>query len=186
MKRFRTSSVVLAALVLGALAGCEGDGTPERVETPSSPDQEIDNFTLTHTRQGDRVWVLEADHARIYEEADRVETSDVRVDFHGEDGELQSTLTADAGILLRRTNDIEAIGRVVVTAEDGTVLRTDRLAWNERVGRISTESPVEIIKDDDVMTGVGMESNPDLTNIRVKSEFRAYVRTPEGELVEER
>ena len=182
----RIPKVLLLTVALIALAGCEGDPSGRAGDTAPHPDQEIDHFTLTQTREGDRLWVLKAVHARIYEEADRVETTNVSVDFYGEAGEVRSTLTADYGNLLRRSNDIEAIGHVVVTAaEDGTVLTTERLAWNERIGKISTEEPVEITKGSDVMTGVGMESDPDLTNIRVKRDFRAYVKTPEGELIEE-
>jgi len=179
----RIALLLTAALLL--LTGCEGDGIERAGETAPHPDQEIDHFTLTQTREADRLWVLRAVHARIYEKADRVETSNVRIDFYGDNDEVQSTLTADYGTLLRRTNDIEAIGNVVVTAEDGTILKTEKLAWNERLGKISTEEEVEITKGDDVMTGVGMESDPDLTNIKVKRDFKAYVKTPEGELIEE-
>ena len=97
-----------------------------------------------------------------------------------------TTLTANEGILARRTSDMEAMGNVIVYAADGTILTTDRLSWNERKGKVESDRPVRVTKGDDVMIGVGVEADPDLKNIKVKSGFKAFVRTPEGELVEEK
>jgi len=175
-------------LVAGALAlgGCHETSDEGAREGGQRPDQEIDGFTLTQTSDGKRLWSLRADRALVYEEADRVETIDIRVDFYDESGDVRSTLTANEGLLLRRTNDMEAIGNVVVQASDGAVLSTEHLRWNEMSGRIETDLYVRVRRDDDVMTGVGLEADPDLTNIRVKSEFHAYVRDDDGSLVEEK
>ncbi len=178
-----TSAVVVALTLL--LYGCGGDegGGPGRSRTVA--DQEIDGFTLTQTREGSKVWSISADHALVFIDADRIEMMDLRVDFFDDDGEVRSTLTANEGVLARRTNDMEVTDNVVIYAADGTILTTDKLTWNERKGKVESDRPVRVTKGDDVMTGVGVEADPDLKNIKVKSDFRAFVRTPEGELVEE-
>ncbi len=178
-----TSAVVVALTLL--LFGCGGDegGGPRGSRTVA--DQEIDGFTLTQTREGSKVWSISADHALVFIDADRIEMMDLRVDFFDEDGEVRSTLTANEGVLARRTNDMEVTDNVVIYAADGTILTTDKLTWNERKGKVESDRPVRVTKGDDVMTGVGVEADPDLKNIKVKSDFRAFVRTPEGELVEE-
>jgi len=174
-----------ALLAVGLLSGCQGD----RAEEPGDPsllaDQEIDGFTLTQTREGERLWVLSAVRGLVYEETDRVELETVRVDYFDDDGSVRSTLSANRGVLKRRTSDMEAHGNVIVVAKDGTRLVTERLTWNERTGKIESDRFVRVTQGDDVFTGVGLEADPDLKNIKVKSEFRAYVRTPDGELVEE-
>jgi len=182
-----SSALALAAMLALALLlhGCGDDEGGEFGRSRSLADQEVDGFTLTQTREGARVWSISADHALVYDDADRVEMIDLRVDFFDDDGEVRSTLTANEGILARRTNDMEVIGNVVVYAADGTILTTDKLTWNERKGKVESDRPVRVTKGDDVMTGVGVEADPDLKNIRVKSGFKAFVRTPEGELVEE-
>ena len=168
-----------------SLFGCGGDEEGGLRGSRTLADQEVDGFTLTQTREGARVWSISAEHALIYEDADRVEMIDLRVDFFDEAGEVRSTLTANEGVLARRTSDMEVLGDVVVYAADGTVLTTEKLTWDERKGQVETDRPVRVTKGRDVMTGVGLEADPDLKNIRVKSDFKAYVRTPEGELVEE-
>ena len=172
-------------LVAGlALAGCGRDEPATQERQAARPDQEITGFTLTQTQDGRRVWALRAREARIFEDSDRVEATGVRVDFYGREAELQSTLTAANGVITRRTSAIEVHGRVVVTSTDGTVLTTERLQWDERTGKIRSDTAVRVTKGNDVMTGSGMEADPDLKNLRV-GDFKAYVRTPEGQLVEE-
>jgi LPS export ABC transporter protein LptC len=182
------TAVLVALLLLSVLcvSGCRSEQAGEPGRSGTRADQEIDGFTLTQTRDGQRVWSLKADNALVYEDADRIELTDLRVDYFDDEGSTRSTLTADEGTLEQRTNNMEAVGNVVVYAEDGTVLTTDRLTWNERTGKIETDSRFRVTKSRDVMTGEGLEADPDLKNIRVKSDFKAYVRTQDGTLVEEK
>ena len=178
------ASVLLVAALLVTF-GCGGEQVPDREGGPTLPNQEIDGFSLTQTRDGQKMWILTADHALVFEDAGRVEMTRFRVDFFDDHGGVRSTLTAREGLLRRRTNDMEAFGNVIVTSEDGTTLATERLTWNERTGKIESDRFVRVVQGRDEFTGVGLEADPDLKNIRVHSEFKAYVRTPEGELVEE-
>jgi LPS export ABC transporter protein LptC len=173
---------ILAALLL---TGCEDQPGNESRESPQVPDQEIERFTLTQTREGERLWTLSAAQASVYEDAGRVEMTGVRIVYFDGKGNVRSTLTAANGLLMRHTNDMEALGNVVLTAADGTRLTTERLSWTERTGKIESDRLVRVTQGEDVFTGVGLEADPDLKNLKVKSEFKAYVRTPEGELVEE-
>ena len=175
--------VVSAACVLGS---CSDAGeTGPAAEGGVVPDQEINSFTLTQTNDGRSVWSLTARLALVFEEADRIETTRPRVEFFDAEGESRSVLTANNGLLKRRTNDMEVSGSVIVTSNDGTVMRTEHLTWDERRGKISTEMPVRVTRDGDVMTGTGAEADPDLGNLRILADFRAYVRSADGELVEE-
>ena len=179
---FASAAIVALTLLLHGCGSDEGGGSGG---SRTLADQEIDGFTLTQTREGSKVWSISAAHALVFNAADRIEMMDLRVDFFDDDGEVRSTLTANEGVLARRTNDMEVRNDVVIYAADGTILTTDKLTWTERTGKVETDRPIRVTKGDDVMTGVGMEADPDLKNIKVKSGFKAYVRTPEGELVEE-
>ncbi len=181
--------LVVLALVFAvacALSSC-GDGgeTGPAAEGGVVPDQEINGFTLTQTNDGRSVWSLTAQLALVFEDADRIETTRPRIEFFDDEGESRSVLTANNGLLKRRTNDMEVSGSVVVTSNDGTVMRTEHLTWDERRGKISTEMPVRVTRDGDVMTGTGAEADPDLGNLRILADFKAYVRSADGELVEE-
>ncbi len=177
------ASILATACVLSSCS--DGGDTGPAAEGGVVPDQEINGFTLTQTNDGRSVWALTARLALVFEDADRIETTRPRVEFFDDDGESRSVLTANNGLLKRRTNDMEVSGSVIVTSNDGTVLRTEHLTWDERRGKISTEMPVRITRDGDVMTGTGAEADPDLGNLRILADFRAYVRSADGELVEE-
>ncbi len=183
----RCLKVVLAVLltVLVALSGCDRGTGGDAGGGTVLPDQEISSFKLTQTSDGRIVWTLSATLALVFEKADRVETTSPRIEFFDEDGELRSTLTARTGLLRQRTSDMEVLGNVVVTSADGTVLETERLLWCELKGKIETDRAVRVTKDGDVMTGTGAEADPDLRNLRILSDFRAYVRSASGELEEE-
>lgn len=182
---FAWAAIVCLTATSLVAGGCDRGTSQEASERELLPDQEIDGFSLTQTADGRKLWTLSADHALIYEQADRVEMLKVHLDFFDRDGEVRSTMTSSQGNLLRRTNDMEALGNVVVTARDGTRLDTERLTWDERAGKIRSDRFVRVTKDKDVMTGVGLEADPDLTNVRVMSDFKAFVKTAEGELVED-
>ena len=186
MKVLRALFLIGLVLPLAVtLAGCQSGPSEEGAESSVLPDQEIDGFELIQTREGARLWKVTARRALVFEDADRIEMENVRIDYFNERGETRSTLTAKSGLLRRKTSNMEARGDVVVTADDGTILTTQKLTWNERTGKIESDRFVRVTKGSDVFTGVGVEADPDLKNMRVKSEFKAYVRTPEGELVEE-
>ncbi len=182
----RLLAFLAIAAAASVLVSCgEEGGTGSSAEGGVIPDQEINNFTLTQTHDGRSVWSLTAQLGLVFEEADRVETTRPRVEFFDDEGASRSVLTARNGLLKRRTNDMEVSGSVVVTSNDGTVLQTEHLTWDERRGRILTEMAVRVTRDGDVMTGIGAEADPDLGNLRILSDFKAYVRSADGELVEE-
>ena len=176
---------VLLFAMLATFSGCDRVAQHGTDGGGVLPDQEISNFKLTQTSDGRVMWTLSATLGLVFEEADRVETTSPQVDFFDEDGELRSTLTARTGLLRQRTSDMEVLGNVVVTSTDGTVLETERLLWSEQKGRIETDRAVRVTKDGDVMTGIGAEADPDLKNLRILSDFKAYVRSASGELEEE-
>ena len=134
MKRTVALSIILAVLLA---SGCSNEPVDSERGNSVVADQEIDGFSLTQTRDGEKMWVLSANHALVFEEAGRVEMTTFRVDFFSESGDVRSTLTARNGLLLRRTSYMEAYGNVVVVSEDGTLLATERLTWNERTGKFS-------------------------------------------------
>jgi len=176
---------LLLVATTALLGGCRGQSPGEGEDGGVVPDQQIESFTLTQTREGTPIWRLAAERALVFEDAGRIEMEELEAVFFERDGSVRSTLTAREGVLFERRNAMEASNDVVMTAEDGTVLETEYLTWNERTGRVETDRFVRVTRGSDVMTGTGLTADPDLRNIKVLSDFEASIRTPEGELVEE-
>jgi LPS export ABC transporter protein LptC len=184
MRRERVSTLLAAAALAAALAGCgRREANPTAMDTPSgAPSEGMKGIRLQNLRVGDTRWVLHADSASVFRDQKRVVAETVEIDFFEGDQHV-STLTADQGILL--PDDLEARGNVKVVTDDGAVLKTRVLFWDHQRAKIHTEEHVEITRQGDVLTGVGMEADPGLDRIEIKQEVRGETRgDPEG-LVDE-
>jgi LPS export ABC transporter protein LptC len=173
--------VGLLALVLG----CGWDEAPdggagqsvEQVE--EVPDQEITQFVLRETREdGSLAWILRAVEAKIYEVRDEVDAETVEIDFYNAAGEVSSVLTADRGVIERRSYDMRALGNVVVRNREGHELSTEELQYSTKRAKIHTDGFVTVVRGRDVLTGYGLETDPDLAGgqFEIKRDVRATVR----------
>lgn len=168
-------------MALAVFAGCydAGDENPTAMEKPSrAPNEGIKGVRIHNYREGDTRWVLTADSASVFREQKRVEAEPVEINFFEEDRHV-STLTADRGILLQATDDLEARGHVKVVNEEGAVLTTDVLFWDHQKSLIHTDEFVRIEQNGDVLTGVGMEADPGLDQIDIKERVEGSIKKPE-------
>jgi LPS export ABC transporter protein LptC len=164
----RTLALTVCALLW--LTGCEERIRPSVVHlaTDSLPSQESWRSTVRLTDSARVRAVLWAGHIATFAEGQYTLLADsVHVTFFNELGELSSTLTARRGRVDDRTHDLEAFEDVVVSSEDSTVLRTDRLFWTNATRLIHTDAYVEIVSPREVIRGEGLESDQSLTNYRI-------------------
>jgi LPS export ABC transporter protein LptC len=173
----------LALLLLGAVLGGGCDANQERSlpEAPApGPSEGMRGVQLRNFQVGDTEWILHSDTASVFRETKRVVAENVRIDFF--EGEKHvSQLTADQGILLQATDDLEARGHVRVTTEDGAVLSTEVLFWDHQRAKIHTDEYVEIHQDGNVLAGYGLEADPGLDRVEILRDVRGtVVREPEA------
>src|SRR6267378_887849 len=169
-------SLVVVALV-GCQSGCQSRSTPAPGATELQfPDQEARDFTLTETSEGKKNWTLWASYAAMYNAKNLVDAKTVQIEFFDSKGKRYSTLVADQGLVDQRTNNLEAIGRVRIVTETGVHMETDSLHWINNTQKIISEAFVKVTRKDDVVTGYGFESDPNLDHFHLKREVRAEVR----------
>ncbi|HER43358.1 MAG TPA: LPS export ABC transporter periplasmic protein LptC, partial [Candidatus Eisenbacteria bacterium] len=155
------------------------------VYTEDVPDQEFTDFTTVESDSGVVKWVLSAPVARVYNASKLLVTDDPRIEFYNEDGTLASVLLAKKGEYNQVTHDLTALGDVVVTSSEGYMLETESLIWVEKLGEIHTEDFVRFVKGEDILTGYGFRSDPDLQNVEIMKDVKAYLRDGEGFVEEE-
>jgi LPS export ABC transporter protein LptC len=168
----------ILGLWLAGGAGCRTDDSgPTAMERPArTPDEGMTGITIHNIKIGDTRWVLRADSASVFREKRQVEAENVEIEFF-ENEEHVSTLTADRGILQQVTDDLEARGNVRVLSKDGALLETAVLYWDHQKARIHTPEYVEITKDGDVLTGVGLEADPGLDRVDIKEHVRGAMQS---------
>src|SRR2546422_3705343 len=168
---------VAAIALLIAAAGCKSRNAPTPGATDVRiPDQEARDFTLTETSEGKKNWTLWASYAAMYNDRNLVDARTIQIEFFDSKGKRYSTLTADQGLVDQRTNNLDAVGRVRIVTETGVHMETDSLRWMNNTQKIVSDAFVKVTRNQDVVTGYGFESDPNLDHFHLKREVRAEVR----------
>lgn len=167
--------IILWILIL-PLWGCPGqrkDEMPMPAVRDTLPSQVIDDFKLSETQLGRRVWVLTAEEANNYSQRQEVELFRLRIEFYNSSGDsINAVLTAKQGRINTASRDMEAKDSVIITSRDSLILTTDSIRWYNLSRRLKTESNVRLTRGSDWLTGEGLEASPDLKEIELKRNVR--------------
>lgn len=157
-------------LMVIVLAGC----TREREEgtgltRADFPDQESWNPTIILTREGKKRAVVESGHLAKHNDRQEVILDEqVIADFFSTLEEHMSTLTSREARVFEATDNLLALGDVVVVSDSGVTLYTDSLYWDNRAEKITTRDTVMLTTEtQDTLYGIGFESNVDLTHWKI-------------------
>jgi len=128
------------------------------------PDQEGWNSRITVTSNGRTSAVVQYSHMEKYSK--RQETKfdgGIVVDFYNTEGQHTSNLVSERGVLHEESNDVEALGNVVVVSDSGMTVRTQRLRWdNTRQKIISNDFVTITTAQNDTLHGKGFQSDQSL------------------------
>jgi len=154
-------------LLLGAclfFGGC-GESSPEHEPLPPDlPVQVTYDYHTTQTKGGVLEWELWGETAERYPGNSMLSLHGVRMIFYRE-GERDAVLTSDSGEIDEKTQQTVARGNVVVISADGKRLESEILYWDPQRRLIHTEAFVRFVDGDQVLTGYGMETDPNLTTL---------------------
>lgn len=167
----------IAALFSGAaflLFACENN--IEKIKAFSSPENlptiEATNYKTMFTDSGEvrfsikapKLLRFEGDGKPYIEFPDGVEL--VKFDEHQN---IISSITADYAKQFEKEEKWEAKNNVVATNAQGDTLKTEHLIWEEKEEKIYTEEFVRIIRENQIVTGIGFQSDQSLQNWRIKN-----------------
>lgn len=163
----------LAGSLLAAACGGEEPTRIGTAELPpgrpglGAPDQVVENGEHIITTQGVKKAVLVAEQLYFYNDDGKVYGDTIQVSFFDESGEFQSMLTAREGEMSQRSDDMIARGNVVVRGSDSRIV-TEELHYDPQRNLVTSDEPTEIFQQGNVIRGRGVESDPALTNIRIR------------------
>jgi LPS export ABC transporter protein LptC len=152
---------VLAVLWLGCHSQEQQTITPQNYD---GPDQEGWNSRITVTSNGRISAILEYSHMEKYSRRREVKfDGGIIVDFYNTAGQHTSNLVAERGVLYEDSNDVEALGNVVVVSDSGMTVRTQRLRWDNLRQKIVSNDFVTITTaQNDTLRGKGFQSDQSL------------------------
>lgn len=172
----------ISIVALWALSAADNGSSALGQDKPSTAaDVKITKFHLVETKDGKTLWEVWGDRGEVFDKEGvaRVEkgTNPVTVMLYSERGTL--TVRSDSATVNMRTKDIRLEKNVIATSEQGNSLQTESLDWSSKDNRVSTRSPVILVKGGMTSSGVGMEAETDLERVTFLSRVRSQVR-PEG------
>ena len=161
----RSAVWVILSLGLLLLINCKEEEIQEKIDN-NLPKITLENFSLTETQEGKKMWTLDAQYAKVYDEIIRVDS--VKIRFYDKEQIEFSVLHAPGGMLNTKTHNVLVGDSVVVLTNDSTKLYTDSLFWQNDSQKILTDCRVRIIKQDStVIEGQGLRADPYLKKIEI-------------------
>jgi LPS export ABC transporter protein LptC len=129
-------------------------------------DQLSTNVEITLTKKGNVTAKIKSEVLKKNNQSLQLELFDnVNVDLFDENFQQKSLIKSQSAMVNEKENKIKAYGSVVVISDDGKILMTDSLTWDNNSDKIYTDSNLEFItSDSDTLYGTGFKSNIDLTD----------------------
>ncbi len=169
----RMKSSLLAFILLAFFFTSCGEKKLEPVvdlaEGDSLPSQESWGDTIYFTEQGKLQAILESRHLKEYSDLKTKYLDTIKVRFYKEDKKTPSSvLTADHAVINDKLNKMTAQGNVIVKSNNGRILKTPELVWLSKKNKIYSDKSVWIADSNEVIEGVGFESDKELNNYVIR------------------
>ena len=148
-----------------SLASCSKNDTLDEI-SKDVHDQLSTSVEITLTKKGNITATINSEILKKNNQSFQLELYDnVNVNLFDENFEHKSLIKSQSAIVNEKENRMKAYGNVIVTSNDGKILMTDSLSWDNNSDKIYTNSNLEFITSDtDTLYGTGFESNIDLTD----------------------
>ena len=79
----------------------------------------------------------------------------------------EASIEADTAYYYSKRELWELIGHVEVRSLQGERFETSRLFWDQKEEKVYSEDYIRIEQEDKIVTGIGFESNQDMTNYKI-------------------
>jgi len=180
MTRLFFTILVSSVALLGACGRktvSEGDRTA--ADSVLRPDSEVRGATVFLYDRERMTTEIRADLIRRFEALDSTMGYRLDIDFFDSVGQKSSNLVGDSGVIREKTGRLEVYGKVVVITRDSARLDTEFLLWNPERDKIESNAYVKFTREESVMTGWGMEADPDLGRLKILSQVSGSVAEEE-------
>lgn len=144
------------------------------------PQQILEGVHLRETSVRGLLWVLEADRGISYGPDEPTRLDALKVRFYDGGQAVKSTLTSKHGVVDERNRTITALDSVVVVTPDGERLETEELHWDPVSEQVTTDVFFRFTRGGDILTGVGIRAEPDLSRYEILRDVRAEMSDQEN------
>ncbi len=177
-------AVIVTGLIMG---GCNNETIEDIARQPQDlPDEVITKFVTEESDNGLVRWRLSAPRADRFNAKKQFMLDKPTIEFFDKLGNVQSTLTSDAGEFFEGAQYMLAYGNVVVVTVEGDILETDSLRYMLDEDRIVNNCFNKLTRGNDVITGYGLECDHSLSSVYIKRDVEArFVDDEQGLMSDE-
>jgi LPS export ABC transporter protein LptC len=137
-----------------------------------TPSESSKNLNLLYTDSGKMQFRLKSPYMEHFVYGVKEPYSEfnkgVYIEYYDENHKVKTILKADYAIRFDNSKKMEAKYKVEVTNENGEILRTEKIIWDEENRKIFTDEYVEITTKREILKGKGMEANQDFSEWEIK------------------
>lgn len=174
-KKYPVTLIIAAFAIWAAIILCSCENDIEKIKAFNSsenlPVVEATDFETIYTDSGKVRFYLKAPKLLRFETEGEpyVEfPQGIELVKYDNRHNIISSITAEYAKQFVEEKKWEAKNNVVATNNKGDTLKTEHLIWEEETEKIYTEEYVKIIRSDQIITGIGFESDQSLENWRIK------------------
>jgi len=175
------SIVLIGGIVLVSIwANLRERKAAERVEklpeaSTGGADMRLEKIRFVEDKHGQKTWELEAKSAHQYQDQNMIILEDVKVTYYAKEGRT-FFLTGKQGKVYQNSKDVDLVGDVVLTSNDGYQLKTHSASYRHLEKIVSTPDPVEIEGEQIRLTGKGMLVNMEAKTFKILGQVKTQLR----------
>ena len=167
-QRGRGHTALLVCLA-AVLAACQSRGVTPTATTAirDTADQVMVGMSTRNYEKGILRNFIDADTAHFFQVRQTVDFHGLTMRFFDAQGNEKSTLTAKRGLYNSINNSLDARGNVVLRSNDGSVLKTEHLIYDQALNTIKSDTAFVFDSPTEHLTGQAFESDIAIRNVRV-------------------
>jgi LPS export ABC transporter protein LptC len=152
-----------------SLISCDDDKKVVKKEEYKGPISEVYGINMTYSDSARLVVRMTTDVQLTMASEDKIFPKEIRIFFFDKFGNNTTKLRGDSARFIRAKNLYRVMGRVQIDNQvKHEVLETPELFWNPETKKIYTDKQVDIKTPDQVLHGMGMDSNQDFTDYTIR------------------
>lgn len=165
----KITSILCSLFSIISLISCEDDKKDFKREEYKGPVSEVYGINMSYTDSARLVVRMSTEAQLTMANEDKKYPKEVRVFFFDKLGNNTTKLRGDSAIYLKANNLYRVMGRVQINNQvKNETLETDELFWSPDTKKIYSNKPVDIKTPDQVIHGMGMDSNQDFTEYTIR------------------
>ena len=170
MENAKALALIIALLALSA--GCEAPlPSAEARAAQDQPSLVFEGFKARGTFKGVKQWEAEATRAKVFQGSQNASADDVEITYF-QAGKPVSHATARHADIDLKNYDLAADGDVLVKAQNGVLLSTDKLNWDNSSQEVRTRSRVKVWRGNSMLTGRGLIADRRLEKVEVQEDVK--------------